>query len=129
MIGQAWKPALDKVWQFLGRNPGLRSDGHNVFVYRAAGTQGLLDVDFGVQVVRRFDGDGDVICAELPSGEAATVLHVGAYDRLGEAYAALDRWFESSGGERADISWEVYGDWSNDPARLETRIFWLLRGR
>lgn len=30
-ISTAFKPALDTVWAFLGRRPGLRSDGHNVF--------------------------------------------------------------------------------------------------
>ena len=34
-IASAWKPALDKVWEFLGTQPGLRAgtDGHNVFLY------------------------------------------------------------------------------------------------
>jgi hypothetical protein len=31
-IAQAWKPALDQVWTFLGANGGLRP-GHNLFLY------------------------------------------------------------------------------------------------
>ena len=32
-VGAAWRPALDKVWEFLGSTPGLRTDGHNVVLY------------------------------------------------------------------------------------------------
>jgi hypothetical protein len=41
------------VWTFLGRTPGLRTDGHNVFVYHtlADGSE-AMDVEFGVQVTR-----------------------------------------------------------------------------
>jgi len=32
-VGREFKPALDQVWAFLKKNPGLRTDGHNVFLY------------------------------------------------------------------------------------------------
>ncbi len=32
-VAEAWRPALDKVWAFLRSHDGLRTDGHNVFVY------------------------------------------------------------------------------------------------
>ena len=32
-VGSAWRPALDQVWKFLGSQPGLRTDGHNIFLY------------------------------------------------------------------------------------------------
>ena len=32
-IGRTWKPALDIVWEFLRRRKGLRTDGHNCFLY------------------------------------------------------------------------------------------------
>jgi len=32
-VGSAWRPALDKVWEFIRSNPGLRTDGHNIFLY------------------------------------------------------------------------------------------------
>ena len=31
-VGSAWGPALDKVWEFIRSEPGLRTDGHNVFL-------------------------------------------------------------------------------------------------
>jgi hypothetical protein len=32
-ISRTWRPALDQVWAFLRQNPGLRTDGHNIFLY------------------------------------------------------------------------------------------------
>ena len=32
-VATAFGPALDEVWAFLRKNPGLRTDGHNVFYY------------------------------------------------------------------------------------------------
>jgi effector-binding domain-containing protein len=61
-----------------------------------------------------------------PSGEAATTLHVGPYDRLGEAHAAIDRWRAEHGREYAGVSWETYGDWNDDPTQLTTRVSYLL---
>ena len=125
-ISTSFKPALDLVRQFLRDNPGLRAGGHNVFVYRGTGAEGVLDVDFGVEVTRPFEGDGQVFSTATPAGEAATVLHVGPYVGMRDGYAALRAWFAAEGRRMAGPSWEVYGDWSDDPARLETRLYWLL---
>jgi hypothetical protein len=32
-VGSAWGPALGKVWEFISSEPGLRTDGHNIFLY------------------------------------------------------------------------------------------------
>ncbi len=88
-IGDLWKPALDLVWDFLRRHPGLSTGGHNVFVYRpTAQPDGRLDIDFGVQVERDFPAEGEVGAAETPAGEVAAVTQVGPYAGLHEAQAA-----------------------------------------
>ena len=71
-VGNEFKPALDQVWAFLGNNPGLRTDGHNVFLYHHESPE-ILPVDFGVEVVRTFSGEGEVQCVTTPAGEAAVV--------------------------------------------------------
>jgi hypothetical protein len=54
-IADSWRPALDLVWAFLQQHPGLRTDGHNIFLYHhPANMQSPMDVDFGVQVIRPF---------------------------------------------------------------------------
>src|SRR5262245_7332799 len=92
-VGQAWKPALDLVWEFLSRHKGLRVDGHNCFLYHHPTDGGaVMEVDFGVQVVRPFDDEGDVICTETPAGEIVMATHIGSYATLGAAHNAIHSW-------------------------------------
>ncbi len=81
-VGSAWRPALDRVWEFLRSHPGLR-DGHNVFLYHHPAHRGLpMNVDFGVEVTRSFEPVGEVYETETPGGEVATAVHVGGSDLL-----------------------------------------------
>jgi effector-binding domain-containing protein len=126
-IGRIWKPALDLVWDFLGRHEGLRTDGHNCFLYHhPAQREAAMDIDFGVQVIRPFEGEGEVICTETPAGEVAMTTHVGSYENLIAAHAAIHSWRGASGRTFGGWSWEVYGDWTDDPTKLETQVIYLL---
>jgi effector-binding domain-containing protein len=124
-IPTAFKPALDQVWTFLRRNPGLRTDGHNVFLYHHE-TPEIMPIDFGVEVVRSFAGEGEVTCVTTPAGEAAVVVHRGPYSQLGNAHRALHQWCAANGRRIGGNSMEVYGDWTEDPAKLETTVEYLL---
>jgi effector-binding domain-containing protein len=129
-IPRSFRASLDKVWSFLGKEPGLRTDGHNIFIYHRnhdADGDGKIDIDFGVQVARNFAGVGDVISTTSPAGRAAVSKHVGAYDRLGEAHAAVRRWCAANGCALAGVDWEVYGDWNDDQTKLETHVYYLLQ--
>jgi hypothetical protein len=33
VVGSAWGQALGRVWEFIRSRPGLRTDGHNIFLY------------------------------------------------------------------------------------------------
>ena len=126
-VGRAWKPALDLVWEFLRRHEGLRTDGHNCFLYHhPSGGEAALDVDFGVQVVRPFENEGEVICTETPAGEVVMTTHVGSYAGLAAAHNALHSWSAATGRAFGACSWEIYGDWTDDEAKLETQVVYLL---
>ena len=56
------------------------------------------------------------------------MAHVGPYDQMQAAYAALDEWVRSHGEPSARVSWEVYGDWQQDPNKLRTDIYYQLTG-
>ena len=60
-IGRVWGPALDLVWEFLRQHEGLRTDGHNCFLYHhpARGAAEMVAY-FGVQVIRPFPDAGEV---------------------------------------------------------------------
>src|SRR5580658_6920561 len=77
-IASVWRPALDQVWAFLRSQPGLRTDGHNIFLYHhPAGRDGPMDVDFGVEVKRAFERAGEVYATATPAGEAARRKQIG----------------------------------------------------
>ena len=85
-----------------------------------------MNIDFGVQVVRPFEPEGDVRCTETPTGEVARTVHVGPYDLLGDAHNAIHAWCAATNRKIAQASWEIYGDWNDDPGLLETTIKYLL---
>ena len=125
-IPAAFKPALDSVWAFLGKHPGLRTDGHNIFLYHHE-SPAIMPIDFGVEVVRPFIGEGDVACVTTPAGEAAVIVHRGPYAKLADAHQALHQWCAAHGRTIGAHSLEIYGDWSEDPEKLETTIEYLLQ--
>ena len=129
-IAGTWRPALDQVWAFLKQHPGLRTDGHNIFLYHhPANRQDPMDIDFGVQVTRSFECSGEVAPTQTPAGRVAVAVHTGPYERLGETHQAIHQWAAANKVSFAGKSWEVYGDWTNDPTKLETRIEYLLNDR
>ena len=121
-IGQRFGPALDQVWAFV-REAGLTT-GHNVFVYddTAPGV-----IQFGVQVDEEFADGAVVVCSETPAGTIATTTHVGPYAELGGAHSAVRAWCLDEGRPIAGPFWEIYGDWDDDPTKLETEVCYLLR--
>ena len=127
-IPTAFKPALDEVWAFLGKNPGLRTDGHNVFLYHHASGHPAtgMDIDFGVEVVRRFVPEGDVTCVEAPAGRAVRAVHRGPYRDLAMTHDALNDWIGRHGEKVGAWSCEIYGDWSDDESKLETTVVYAL---
>jgi effector-binding domain-containing protein len=118
-----WRPMLDGVWAFL-RQSDLRTDGHNIMVYR--NNVPNLEFEVGVQVTRTFEPSGAVVPSTLPFGRAAHTIHIGDYAALGKAHDAIARWCRTNGCTPSGTRWEVYGDWEEDPAKLQTDIYWLL---
>ncbi len=127
-VGSAWRPALDKVWEFIRSQPGLWTNGHNVFLYHHARQPGAAIVcEFGVEVTRTFEMAGEVYATETPAGEVAVGIHRGAYNRMHETHKAIENWMAANQRESAGQSWEIYGDPSPDPAATETTIMYLLK--
>ena len=86
-----------------------------------------MDVDFGVEIVREFETAGEVKPVWTPAGEVAVAVHVGPYDKMHSTHQALHAWMKEKSRSSAGWSWEIYGDWNEDPAKLETTIMYLLK--
>jgi effector-binding domain-containing protein len=126
-VGGTWKSALDLVWEFLRRHADLRGDGHNCFLYHHPSHPGtMMDVDFGVQIIRHFKDEGEVICTSTPAGKVAMTTHVGSYSNLEAAHNAIRHWSAATGRSIGAYSWEIYGDWTDDETKLETQVVYLL---
>lgn len=70
---------------------------------------------------------GGVVPFELPGGRAVQVVHVGPYDRLGEAYERVTSWMGEQGLAPANAMWETYltePTPDGDPAANQTLITW-----
>jgi hypothetical protein len=61
-----WRTLLDDVWAFLRATPGLRTDGHNVMLYRNGLAEGEVAVEVGVQVTKSFEAAGRVVPSTCP---------------------------------------------------------------
>ncbi|MBL7489652.1 GyrI-like domain-containing protein [Frankia sp. AgB1.9] len=127
-VPTAFGAALDQVWAFLRGQPGLRDDGHNVFVYHhgVGSPDAGLDVDFGVEVTRPFPPQGLVECVESPAGRAALTVHRGGYGGLPDAHAAIHAWCREHAETIGAWSMEIYGDWHEDEAKIETTVLYAL---
>jgi effector-binding domain-containing protein len=126
-VGSAWGPALDKVWAFLQQHPGLRTDGHNVFLYHhPANRQSPMNVDFGVEVIREFEPAGEVTFTRTPAGRVASAIHRGPYARMKETHDAIHAWAVANKETFAGQSWEIYGDPQPEESKTEVLIQYLL---
>lgn len=114
-IGPAMLSLLGQAWDFVRRN-GIKTDGQNVAIYRA----GMIEA--GPRLLE--PGEGYVA---TPSGEAAMVVHMGPYEELGKAHAAIVDWCAANGRVPEGTNWEIYGHHEEDPARRRTDVFYLLR--
>jgi effector-binding domain-containing protein len=116
-----WPTLLDEVYAFV-RGGGATQDGHNVMLY----LDDLPNVEVGVQVTGPFEPAGRVIPSALPAGRVASTVHRGPYEALEEAHVALKAWCASHRHALTGVRWEIYGDWHEDSADLETEVCYLL---
>ncbi len=97
--------------------------------YHNRSEQGV-ELEAGMPVTEPAAGEGSIEAGELPGGPAAVTIHVGPYDRLSEAYEALETWLRENGKESAGAPWEVYltdPGLDPDPETWQTQIVWPVR--
>jgi effector-binding domain-containing protein len=117
------------VWKTV-KAAQVKDAGRQLAIYRDTG-DGQIDVEVGVEVGAAFPGRDEVVGSVTPAGDVATVTHLGPYGRLGEAHQAIHQWCRAEGRTLTGTRWELYGhwleEWNNDPSKIRTDIFYLLR--
>jgi hypothetical protein len=120
-----WRSPLDEVWAFLRATPGLRTEGHNVMLYRHNVPGVQVAVEVGVQVTRSFAASGRVVPSILPAAEVATT-RVRTTAEIGAAHEAVRAWCGARGLELTGVSWEIYGDPDPRDGSVGVAVFWEL---
>jgi effector-binding domain-containing protein len=121
-LSNAIRRCLDAVYEQV-RSGTVVQTGHNVVVY----LDGALAIVAGVVVAGAFPAASAVRPFVVPGGPVVQAMHVGPYQRMGEAHGAIDAHCAANGLDRTGLSWEVYGDWHEDESRLETFCVHQLR--
>jgi effector-binding domain-containing protein len=79
-----------------------------------------------------FAGHGEVVGSSIPAGVVAKAVHLGPYEKLGEAHEAVCDWCARHAYALAGPNWEIYDhwvdEWNRDPSKIRTDVFYLLRG-
>ncbi len=93
--------------------------GLNIVFYPRWDANGEFEIECGVQV----DRGGN---SSTPAGKVATTVHFGPYEQLKSAHDAIHLYVRANEHKLAGSSWEVYGHWTDDYAKLRTDIYYLL---
>lgn len=97
---------LTALWRYL-REHGVHPDGPPYVRYHSFG-ETETDIEIGVPARAASPSDEHVSTGHLPDGPAMTTWHLGAHDRLADAYDRLQAWAEASSNKPEGGAWEVY---------------------
>jgi effector-binding domain-containing protein len=121
-----WRPLLDEVWKFLAVTPGLRTDGHNVMLYRRGIPEVEVAVEVGVQVGGAFVANGRVVPSTLPAAEVAATVHTGTPAEIGAAHEAVRAWCLAQRRTLTGVSWEIYGAPDRQTGHFDVTVYYQL---
>lgn len=118
--------ACGTVWNAL-KAAHVTGAGRHVAIY----WDGVINLEVGVELETPFAGHGEVVPSSTPAGTVATVVHLGPYNRLGDAHKAIRDWCAHHGFTPAGPNWEIYGhwkdEWNSNPDQIRTDVFYLLK--
>jgi len=85
----------------------------------------------GIPLAEKIAPAEGVEMGELVGGDVLTTVHIGPYDKLNEAYAAIEAYVAENDLDAGDSMWEFY--WTDpaanpDPKDWKTELFLPLNG-
>ena len=116
-------PEMDRVWEVIRSNQ-LRHD-HNIWIYSHPSRE-RVEMTVGVEILDAFEAPDGFVKATTPVGRAAHLVFMGDYSGLADAHARVADWITKAGHRGTGTTWEVYGDFHDDPAERRTDVFHAL---
>jgi AraC-like DNA-binding protein/effector-binding domain-containing protein len=130
---------LPGIFQYAQQR-GLALSGHPFTRYLESGP-GMVTMEPGMRITGGSGAlslagavgavaDDGVVEDALPGGSVASTIHVGTYETLPQAYAALEIWMDSQGLRSAGAPWEAYiTDPAEhpDPKDWRTEVCWPVK--
>jgi effector-binding domain-containing protein len=125
---------LPEVFGWLAGR-GIAPAGAPFLRYNVIDMDAELQLEAGVPIAVAVPGEGDIRSGILPAGRFVTLTHVGHFDELHEATAALLRWAGERGltwdqsGQRWGCRLEIYHTnpaEQPDPTKWETELQFRL---
>jgi effector-binding domain-containing protein len=118
-LGSALSEILMAVSNYL-KEIGVQPAGPPFARYYAVSSGGV-DLEAGFPVQAEVPKRWRIVSDKLPGGPAAATWHLGAYEKISEAYEAIDEWVKTHGARRTGPPWEVY--WT-DPSEVADESKW-----
>ena len=128
-IGATLAECLPAVFRYV-TEAGIQMVGPPTTVYTQWGP-GMVTLRAGMQVAAGASGQGDIEAMVMPAGRCAVTVHVGPYEGLSQAHAAVETFIDEQSIVSAGMIREVYltdpGEVPN-PQEWKTQIVWPLNG-
>ena len=65
----------------------------------------------------------EISVMRLPAAKTAHTTHSGSYDGIPAAHEAIRQFCIDNKYQEQELSWEIYGEWSEDESKLVTDVY------
>ncbi len=128
-LGSVVPPLTGRVFDWLAAH-GMVPTGPPFWRYVVVDMENKLELETGVPVASRVEGDGEMRTGVLPAGRYVTVVHKGHPDTLLTATRDLLQWASARG-----LEWDADGnrwgcrleEYLSDPAEVSDMSEWQTR--
>ena len=126
-IPQKLSEMFPKIWQYLASKKMQPSGAPFARYFKHDATSIVFEAGFPLS--QPMAGEGDIKASSLPAGTTANTTHIGPFEEIGGAYAALHAWMGTNQKTPRSAPWESY---VTDPAtvpvsELKTEVFYPFK--
>jgi effector-binding domain-containing protein len=126
-ISQDMGKAFGEIMQYMGEKQ-VNPIGPPYAMYYNEDMDNL-DTEVGFPVAQPLPEKGKVKMSKLPGGKAVVGMHIGPYNKLGDAYTEITEWMKEKDIESPNMCYEIYlNDPENTPENeLKTEIYFPIK--